>query len=111
MRRLLWNRLRGARALIARNKSDLELGADPFAAASCRSVCKHLCDDRARRGGASGRATQHGQGPGGEAEIGMLTSLRHHEAVSEALAALGNAAEAVRQKVPHEMLLLDLYGP
>jgi tRNA modification GTPase len=40
----------------------------------------------------------------------MLTSLRHHEAVSEALAALGNAAEAVRQKVPHEMVLLDLYG-
>ena len=48
--------------------------------------------------------------PGAETEIGMLTSVRHHDAVTAALAALGKAAEAVSQKIPHEMLLLDLYA-
>ena len=48
--------------------------------------------------------------PAGESESGILTSLRHFEAVSGAVAALGAAREAVGKKIPHEMLLLDLYG-
>ena len=47
---------------------------------------------------------------GGESESGMLTSLRHYEAIAEAIAALDKATEAAHQQVPHEMLLLDLYG-
>ena len=48
--------------------------------------------------------------PSGESESGMLTSLRHFEAVSGALEALAAARDAVAAKTPHEMLLLDLYS-
>jgi tRNA modification GTPase len=51
---------------------------------------------------------------GGEAgaptETGFLTNLRHQERVRESLAALSTAKTAVENKVPHEMLLLDLYN-
>jgi len=46
---------------------------------------------------------------GAAAEPGMLTSLRHHQAIATALGALGDAAEANAGGIPHEMILLDLY--
>ena len=46
---------------------------------------------------------------GAAAEPGMLTSLRHHQAITTALAALGDAAQANASGIPHEMILLDLY--
>jgi tRNA modification GTPase len=45
-----------------------------------------------------------------QAETGFLTNLRHQERVRESLAGLSAANEAVRNQVPHEMLLLDLYS-
>jgi tRNA modification GTPase len=47
---------------------------------------------------------------GAPAETGFLTNLRHQERVRESLAALSAAKTAVENKVPHEMLLLDLYS-
>jgi tRNA modification GTPase len=46
---------------------------------------------------------------GAASEPGMLTSLRHHQAITTALAALGDAAAANAGGIPHEMILLDLY--
>lgn len=46
---------------------------------------------------------------GAAAEPGMLTSLRHHQAVLAAHAALSDAARANAASIPHEMILLDLY--
>jgi tRNA modification GTPase len=46
---------------------------------------------------------------GAASEPGMLTSLRHHQAVTTAIAALGDAARANESGIPHEMILLDLY--
>jgi tRNA modification GTPase len=46
---------------------------------------------------------------GAAAEPGMLTSLRQHQAVTTALAALADAAKANAAAIPHEMILLDLY--
>ncbi len=46
---------------------------------------------------------------GAAAEPGMLTSMRHHQAVSAAHAALADAARANAASIPHEMILLDLY--
>ena len=43
-------------------------------------------------------------------EAGFLTSLRHHKLVNDALTALDAANHAVAARVPHEMLLLDLYN-
>ena len=46
---------------------------------------------------------------GAAAEPGMLTSLRHQQAIATALAALAEAAQANAAGIPHEMILLDLY--
>jgi tRNA modification GTPase len=42
-------------------------------------------------------------------EAGMLTNLRQHQAVEQALRGLDAAQLAVAAGIPHEMLLLDLY--
>lgn len=46
---------------------------------------------------------------GAAAEPGMLTNLRQHQAILNALDALGAAQGANRNSIPHEMILLDLY--
>src|ERR1700722_4505222 len=45
-----------------------------------------------------------------ETETGMLTSLRQFEAVTATLEGLAAAGSAAAQNIPHEMVLLDLYG-
>ena len=45
-----------------------------------------------------------------QVESGFLTSVRHQKLVSDALTALEAALTAVALRVPHEMLLLDLYA-
>jgi tRNA modification GTPase len=45
-----------------------------------------------------------------ETESGMLTSLRQYQAVTATLDGLGAAGAAAGQNIPHEMVLLDLYG-
>jgi tRNA modification GTPase len=47
---------------------------------------------------------------GAQAEVGFLTNVRHQGLVRDALAALDAATNAVAGKIPHEMLLLDLYN-
>ena len=47
---------------------------------------------------------------GAQAEAGFLTNVRHQGLVQDSLAALDAAAGAVTNKVPHEMLLIDLYN-
>ncbi|HEY2391610.1 MAG TPA: tRNA uridine-5-carboxymethylaminomethyl(34) synthesis GTPase MnmE [Candidatus Angelobacter sp.] len=46
----------------------------------------------------------------GEQETGFLTNVRHQRLVEESLASLKAALHAVKHKVPHEMIMLDLYG-
>jgi tRNA modification GTPase len=43
-------------------------------------------------------------------ESGVLTNLRQHQAVQESLRALRSARAAVAGRIPHEMLLVDLYA-
>jgi len=47
---------------------------------------------------------------GVQAETGFVTSLRHQSLIREAITALDAAQAAVRGKIPHEMILLDLYN-
>ena len=47
---------------------------------------------------------------GMELETGFITSLRHERLLRESLDYLEKAVAAVAGNVPHEMLLLDLYG-
>lgn len=47
---------------------------------------------------------------GGEQETGFLTNVRHQRLVEESLNGLEAATRAVEHKIPHEMIMLDLYG-
>ena len=47
---------------------------------------------------------------GTQAEAGFLTNIRHQGLIKDSLAALSSARNAVVSKVPHEMLLMDLYN-
>ncbi len=54
---------------------------------------------------------KHVGGDGGmQRESGFLTNVRHQGLVGDSLTALAAARDAVGNKVPHEMLLLDLYN-
>jgi tRNA modification GTPase len=56
------------------------------------------------------RLLERVRGSANDAEGGMLTSLRHFEALEGCTQALGRARVALAERVPHEMLLLDLYA-
>ena len=47
---------------------------------------------------------------GGQAESGFLTNVRHKGLIQDSLVALDAAKNAVAGRVPHEMLLMDLYN-
>jgi tRNA modification GTPase len=47
---------------------------------------------------------------GASRETGFLTNLRQQKLVTEAIAALEAAGHALAGRIPHEMLLLDLYS-
>jgi tRNA modification GTPase len=47
---------------------------------------------------------------GGEHETGFLTNIRHQRLVEESLNSLDAATHAVKCNIPHEMIMLDLYG-
>jgi tRNA modification GTPase len=54
---------------------------------------------------------RHIGGEGGvPGESGFLTNVRHQGLIKDSLAALEVATNAVAAKIPHEMLLLDLYS-
>jgi tRNA modification GTPase len=53
---------------------------------------------------------RHIGGDAGVQESGFLTNVRHARLIKESLAALDSAKDAVARKIPHEMLLLDLYS-
>ena len=46
---------------------------------------------------------------GAASEPGLLTTLRHQQAIAAARSALADAAQANTNKIPHEMILIDLY--
>jgi tRNA modification GTPase len=46
----------------------------------------------------------------GQREAGFLTNVRHQGLVRDSLTALTAAEAAVTNKIPHEMILMDLYN-
>lgn len=101
--------LAGRRALVVRNKCDLEDGADVPPELPVASVATSALTGEGLQTLRDALA-ESVRNPAGESESGILTSLRHFEAVSGAMTALSAAREAAGQKIPHEMLLLDLYA-
>lgn len=109
--------LEGRRSVVVRNKSDLVPGGMEADSGGLQTddgspVTSRLTSAVTGEGITELRdaLVDLVRNPAGENEAGLLTSLRHFEAVSGARAALEAAAEGVARRVPHEMLLLDLYS-
>jgi tRNA modification GTPase len=100
--------LEGRRALVVRNKSDLKDGAELAPDLPLFSVTTSALTGEGIPA-LRDALTESVRNPAGETESGVLTSLRHFEAVSGSIASLAKTRDAVGQKIPHEMLLLDLY--
>jgi len=107
----------GRAAIVVGNKSDLVSNGDrlPYVSLAGESVVRISTSAVTGEGIAGLRAAILGHiggecGGQAEAEAGFLTSVRHQKLVSDALGALEAAVGAVGLRVPHEMLLLDLYG-
>jgi tRNA modification GTPase len=101
--------LEGRRALVVRNKADLDPGADlpPELPLPC-VMTSALSGEGVQA--LRDVLAESVRNPAGESESGVLTNLRHFEAVSGAIAALDTAKRALPERIPHEMLLLDLYA-
>jgi tRNA modification GTPase len=105
-RRLL-ELVQGRPALVAINKCDLHPGSIAAGVAGLPTLRTSALTGE---GIAPLREQILALATGGAAEEpGMLTSLRHHQAVSAAIEALADAARANDSSIPHEMILLDLY--
>ena len=110
-RRLL-EAVQGRPALVAVNKSDLaEEGSAAQEIAGVLAGVPALATSALTGDGiAALRERILALATGGAAsEPGMLTNMRHHQAIETALAALADAAQANLSAIPHEMILLDLY--
>jgi tRNA modification GTPase len=94
------------RHLVIANKSDLEPVAalPPGAVAVSAATGAGIAELREAVLSAIGHAS------GAEHEFAFITSLRQEQLLSECAGALRCARLAVEENIPHEMLLLDLYG-
>ena len=98
----------GRPALVALNKSDLKkLDSSPDEVAG---IAAQQTSALTGEGIPELRSRILALATGGAAsEPGMLTSLRHHQAITTALSAMADARQANENSIPHEMILLDLY--
>jgi tRNA modification GTPase len=116
----LLTQVEGRPAIVVQNKCDLDpVGAAPPARPAERSSALTKEPPRVRTSATTGDGIaelrdeifHHIRGDAGtQSESGFLSNLRHQERVRDSLAALAAAKLAVENKVPHEMLLLDLYN-
>jgi tRNA modification GTPase len=107
-------------AIVVENKADLQrlCGSDaPFGFAQGKTVRPASAALRTSAITGEGIAElrtailQHVTGDAGSsAESGFLTNARHQSLVRDSLMGLDRAQVAVTNKIPHEMLLLDLYS-
>jgi tRNA modification GTPase len=106
--RKLIEAVQGRAALIAANKSDLAANLPQLSEGTDLPVL--LTSAVTGAGLAELRAAILKLATGGAAaEPGMLTSLRHHRSITQAIGGLDDARRAVTNAIPHEMVLLDLY--
>ena len=105
--RALLQRLEGRKTLVVVNKMDLLAGdfSGPEVDAAFVSALRGTGILELRE-----RILRMMMESNPEEQTGVLTSLRHYDAVSVTYKAVAAAEGAVRDGIPHEMVLLDLYG-
>jgi len=98
-------------AIVVENKADLAGGRQPAAGSASNGRVRTSALTGEGIAELRGEILRHlGGEAGAQAESGFLTSARHQKLVRESLAGLVAAERATRDSLPHEMLLLDLYG-
>jgi len=108
--RELLRQVEGRPAIVVRNKSDVASSQVPVLSSQLSSI---LTSALTGDGIPELRAAilQHvGGESAAQLESGFLTNVRHQKLVTDSIAALDAARNAVSVRVPHEMLLLDLYN-
>jgi tRNA modification GTPase len=107
--RELLNGAKNRRTLVAANKADLtpalQVAADGIKVLRTSAVTGEGIDEL--RTQILQTVAGH---PGGEQETGFLTNIRHQKLVEESLQGLAGAQRAVEGRVPHEMIMIDLYA-
>lgn len=101
--------INGRPAIVVQNKSDLATSQSPVANSAVASV---------RTSALTGEGisalreaiVRHVTGNRVQVEAGFLTNIRHRNLVLDSIKALETGKSAVHSRVPHEMLLLDLYN-
>jgi tRNA modification GTPase len=110
--RALLREVENRSAIVVENKSDLGAPGSQFQVSG--SQCRRVKTSAVTGDGIPelrAEILRHiGGENGAQSETGFLTNLRHQGLVRESLAALETASDAVALRVPHEMLLLDLYS-
>jgi tRNA modification GTPase len=110
----------GSAVLVAWNKSDLAAGdcSDAEREADSSAALRNDKQITLRTSALTGEGIEElrtaiveavAGAEGGLRESAMLTNMRQHQAVEQALRGLDAAQAAVAVGIPHEMLLLDLY--
>ncbi len=114
----LLSQIKGRPAIIVENKADLTDGTTErgqhHALSSTEISLPQIATSALTGEGISllrDAILQHVAGDSNvQVESGFLTSVRHQKLVTDSLGALDAAVSAVTARVPHEMLLLDLYA-
>ena len=101
-------------AILVRNKCDLTANKIPTSPNTAEKWGTQACTSALTGEGITELRAEILRHIGGEgvaqAETGFLTNIRHQGLAKDSLAALDAAKNAVATKVPHEMLLMDLYN-
>jgi tRNA modification GTPase len=107
----LLRQVQGRPAIVVGNKCDLESSSQwsvtsgPFASVQVSALTGQGIGELRTE------ILRHlGGETGAQAESGFLTNVRHQGLVQESLIRLEAASNAVTGRIPHEMLLLDLYN-
>ena len=111
--RELLGQVEGRSAIVVENKADLRDAATSRSGSGV-STCSALATSAITGEGIPELRKEILRYLGGDSraqtESGFLTSLRHQNLVTAAVAGLTAAEAAVHNRIPHEMLLLDLYS-
>jgi tRNA modification GTPase len=105
----LLDQIKNRKAIMVENKSDLGKTHTPASAGGDTIRTSALTGEGIPELRAA--ILRHVTGDAGSsAEAGFLTNARHQSLVRDSITALDAAQAAVHNRVPHEMLLLDLYS-
>ena len=106
----LLKQVEGRAAILVENKCDLNGSQLPVPGSQLAKVRTSAISGEGVAELKSEILRQVGGENGLQAEAGFVTNVRHQNLIRQSISAIGAAADAVPRRIPHEMLLLDLYA-